>query len=133
MFTQPEIRSLGFASGRNAARFHAKEGEKHMMLDGNAYDKQIGETMGELMKRSPDMVRGYRPLGDANAKASGFSAKTRELISLAVAVTHQCDGCIVAKTPPVAARCFEHVSGKPVVSRHQLNALPRRRRSRWLA
>jgi len=68
------------------------------MLDWNAYHKQIGETTGELMKLSPDTVRGYRVLSEANAKTSKLGAKTRELISLAVAVTRQCDGCIVVHT-----------------------------------
>ena len=50
------------------------------------------------MKLSPETIRGYRALSDANAKASKLGAKTRQLISLAVAVTRQCDGCIVVHT-----------------------------------
>ena len=69
-----------------------------MMLDWNAYHKQLGETIGELMKLSPDTVRGYRALSDANSKSSKLGAKTRELISLAVGVTRQCDGCIAVHT-----------------------------------
>ncbi len=69
-----------------------------MMLDWNEYHKQLGATMGELMKLSPDTVRGYRAIGDANAKTSKLGAKTRELIALGVAVTRQCDGCIVVHT-----------------------------------
>jgi AhpD family alkylhydroperoxidase len=73
-------------------------GEDVMMLDWNEYHKEIGSRLGELMKLSPDTVRGYRALSDANAKTSHLGAKTRELISLAVAVTRQCDGCIVVHT-----------------------------------
>ena len=69
-----------------------------MMLDWNEYHKEIGSRLGELMKLSPDTVRGYRTLSDANAKAGHLGAKTRELISLAVAVTTHCDGCIVVHT-----------------------------------
>jgi AhpD family alkylhydroperoxidase len=69
-----------------------------MMLDWNEYHKEIGSRLGELMKLSPDTLRGYRALSDANAKTSVLGAKTRELISLAVAVTRQCDGCIVVHT-----------------------------------
>lgn len=29
-----------------------------MMLDGNEYPKEIGNRLGELMKLSPDTVRG---------------------------------------------------------------------------
>ena len=69
-----------------------------MMLDWNDYHKEIGSRLGELMKLSPDTLRGYRTLSDANAKTSHLGAKTRELISLAVAVTTHCDGCIVVHT-----------------------------------
>ncbi|HTZ72402.1 MAG TPA: carboxymuconolactone decarboxylase family protein [Candidatus Aquilonibacter sp.] len=66
-----------------------------MMLDWNEYQKQIGTTLGELMKLSPDTVRGYRTLSDANAQSGMLGEKVRQLISLAVAVTTHCDGCIV--------------------------------------
>ena len=69
-----------------------------MMLDWNEYHKEIGNRLGELMKLSPDTVRGYRMLSDANANTGQLDAKTRELISLAVAVTSHCDGCIVVHT-----------------------------------
>jgi AhpD family alkylhydroperoxidase len=69
-----------------------------MMLDWNEYHKEIRARLGELMKLSPDTVRGYRMLSDANAKTGHLDAKTRELISLAVAVTTHCDGCIVVHT-----------------------------------
>jgi AhpD family alkylhydroperoxidase len=65
-----------------------------MMMDWNEYQRQIGKTLGELMKLSPDTVRGYQTLSAANAAASKLGEKTRQLISLAVAVTTRCDGCI---------------------------------------
>jgi AhpD family alkylhydroperoxidase len=69
-----------------------------MMLVWNDYQKQIGAKLGELMKLSPDTVRGYRTLSDANSKTGKLDEKTRQLISLAVAVTTHCDGCIVVHT-----------------------------------
>jgi AhpD family alkylhydroperoxidase len=69
-----------------------------MMLDWNEYHKEIGGRLGEFAKLSPDTVRGYRMLSDANSKGGHLDAKTRELISLAVAVTTHCDGCIVVHT-----------------------------------
>src|ERR1700726_4996944 len=66
-----------------------------MMLDWNEYQKQIGATLGELAKLSPDTLRGYQTLSAANPKTSHLGEKTRQLISLAVAVTTRCDGCIV--------------------------------------
>jgi AhpD family alkylhydroperoxidase len=69
-----------------------------MMLDWNEYQKQIGATLGELGKLSPDTLRGYQVLSAANSKTSKLGEKTRQLISLAVAVTTRCDGCIVFHT-----------------------------------
>jgi AhpD family alkylhydroperoxidase len=69
-----------------------------MMIDWNDYHKQIGATLGELMKLSPDTVRGYQTLSAANSKTGKLDEKTRQLISLAVAVTTHCDGCIVVHT-----------------------------------
>jgi AhpD family alkylhydroperoxidase len=69
-----------------------------MMIDWNEYQKQIGATLAELMKMSPDTVRGYQTLSAANSKTSKLGEKTRQLISLAVAVTTHCDGCIVIHT-----------------------------------
>ena len=69
-----------------------------MVMDWNEYQKQIGARIGELAKLSPDTVRGYQTLGAANSKTSKLGEKTRQLISLAVAVTTRCDGCIVFHT-----------------------------------
>lgn len=66
-----------------------------MMLDWNDYQKQIMSTLGEFAKLSPDTVRGYQTLSNANAKTGKLDEKTRQLISLAVAITTRCDGCIV--------------------------------------
>jgi AhpD family alkylhydroperoxidase len=69
-----------------------------MMLDWNEYQKQIGAQLSQFMKLTPDSVRGYQTLTAANAKDSKLGAKVRELISLAVAVTTHCDGCITVHT-----------------------------------
>jgi len=69
-----------------------------MMLDWNLYLKQITSTIGQIATVSPDIVRGYRAISDAGQKTGKLDAKTRELISLAVAVTRQCDGCITVHT-----------------------------------
>jgi len=81
----------------NHVRQHNK-GEKAMMIDWNAYHKQIGATLGELAKLSPDTLRGYQTLSAANSKTGKLDEKTRQLISLACAVTTRCDGCIVVHT-----------------------------------
>jgi AhpD family alkylhydroperoxidase len=69
-----------------------------MMIDWNDYHKQIGATLGELVKLSPDTVGGYQTLSAAKSKTGKLDEKTRQLISLAVAVTTRCDGCIVVHT-----------------------------------
>lgn len=68
------------------------------MMDWNEYHREVLGRMGEIAKISPDIIRGYRTLSEAGAKTGKLDAKTRELIALAVAVTRQCDGCIVVHT-----------------------------------
>ena len=69
-----------------------------MMIDWNEYQQQIGKTVVEFAKLSPDTIRGYRTLSDANSKTGKLDSKTRELISIAIGVTTHCDGCIVIHT-----------------------------------
>jgi len=66
-----------------------------MVMDWNQYHKEIGGRVGELGKLSPDTLHGYQTLSAANSKTTKLGEKTRQLISLAVAVTTRCDGCIV--------------------------------------
>src|SRR5947209_4482103 len=69
-----------------------------MMLDWNDYKKQLIGSIGAIGAVSPDIVKGYQTLAGAGAKTGKLDAKTRELISLAVAVTTRCDGCITFHT-----------------------------------
>src|SRR5712691_2604964 len=69
-----------------------------MMMDWNQYHEEVGARIGDMMKVSPDTVRGYQTLSAANSKTTKLGEKTRQLISLAVAVTTRCDGCIVFHT-----------------------------------
>lgn len=64
------------------------------MLDWNAYRKQLLNRIGEYGAIAPDTLKGYQTLAGAGTKAGRLDAKTAELISLAVAVTTRCDGCI---------------------------------------
>lgn len=68
------------------------------MLDWLGYRKELIGRIGEIGKLSPDMLRGYQTLSGAGEKTGHLDAKTRELISLAVAVTTHCDGCITVHT-----------------------------------
>ena len=69
-----------------------------MMLNWNEYQKQIGAQLTQFMKLTPDSVRGYQTLSAANSKNSLLGEKVRQLISIAVAVTTRCDGCITFHT-----------------------------------
>lgn len=69
-----------------------------MMLDWNDYQKQVQALVATIGRSSPGIVRGYRELSTAGAAKDLLGGKTRELIALAVAVTRQCDGCIVIHT-----------------------------------
>ncbi|RDI96910.1 carboxymuconolactone decarboxylase family protein [Dyella solisilvae] len=64
------------------------------MLNWTEYLKELLSRIGEIGKLSPDTVGGYQMLSNAGKKTGHLDAKTRELISLAVAVTTRCDGCI---------------------------------------
>jgi AhpD family alkylhydroperoxidase len=61
------------------------------MLDWKNYSTELKTRIGQIAKISPDIVKGY----SAIAK---LDAKTKELISLAVAVSLRCDGCIASHT-----------------------------------
>lgn len=56
----------------------------------------IKKSFGLLAKSNPKMVSAYQALDEASAENNVLDAKTRELISLAVAITTRCDGCIGA-------------------------------------
>src|ERR1700753_4144695 len=68
------------------------------MRDWNAYRQQLGVRTGEIAKMSPDTIKGYQMLSAAGQKNNLLGPKMRELISLAVAVTLRCDGCITVHT-----------------------------------
>jgi AhpD family alkylhydroperoxidase len=49
--------------------------------------KRLGDT-------NPKMLEAYRSVAAAQGSNGALDSKTRELISMAVAVTTRCDGCI---------------------------------------
>lgn len=68
------------------------------MINWNDYHDRVRKGIAEIGRANPDIVRGYRALGDAGKKTDLLGGKTRELIALAIAVIVQCDGCIVVHT-----------------------------------
>jgi len=74
------------------------------MHDWNGYRQQLTVRIGEIAKLSPDTVKGYVTISAAGQKADLLGAKTRELISLAVAVAIRCDGCITVHSKAAVDR-----------------------------
>ena len=68
------------------------------MLDWNEYQSQIAANTAQIGRVNRDILKGYRGLSEAGNTTNLLGAKVRELIALAVAVTRQCDGCIVVHT-----------------------------------
>lgn len=68
------------------------------MQDWKKSRQEISSRIMQLGTLSPDTVKGVMTLGGAGAKTNHLDAKTRELVSLAVAVTTRCDGCIAFHT-----------------------------------
>ena len=71
-------------------------------LEWNNYRQQLTVRIGEIAKLSPDTIKGYQALSTAGQKTNLLGPKTRELISLAVAVTLRCDGCITVHAAAAA-------------------------------
>jgi AhpD family alkylhydroperoxidase len=53
-------------------------------------------------QNQPDTLKGYQTLSAAGQKTNLLGPKIRELVSLAVAVTVRCDGCITVHTEAAA-------------------------------
>lgn len=73
------------------------------MLDWNGYRKELAGRLGEFSQLSPGTMEGYKALNSAGHKTAHLDSKTRELISIAVAVTTRCDGCIAVHTKAAKA------------------------------
>src|SRR4051794_7439934 len=65
-----------------------------MMPDWNTYLSQLGGSVKQFAKSDPATFAGFQQLDKAGHQAGVLDVKTKELISLAVAVTTRCDGCI---------------------------------------
>ncbi|MDR2255111.1 carboxymuconolactone decarboxylase family protein [Galactobacter valiniphilus] len=66
-------------------------------LDWGDYRRNLTRRFAEFGKLRRNTLAGYQQLG-APEEGDVLDAKTRELISLAVAVTTRCDGCIASHT-----------------------------------
>lgn len=66
------------------------------MLNWKEYRARVKARVGDLRQFAPEAIKGYVALSTSGEKAVHLDAKTREMISLAVAVTTRCDGCIAS-------------------------------------
>lgn len=66
------------------------------MMNWQEYRKNLSRWVGRLGELSPGTLEGYRIASGAGRKTGHLDEKTRQLISLAVAVTTRCDGCVAS-------------------------------------
>jgi len=59
-----------------------------------AYYEQLTGLMGALGKEIPGTMTGFSQLHKQSMTDGALSAKAKELIALAIAITVRCDGCI---------------------------------------
>jgi len=64
--------------------------------------EDLREPHGALKEAIPGVMAAYSALSTAAMADGALSAKTKELIALAIAVTRECDGCIAAHARGVA-------------------------------
>jgi AhpD family alkylhydroperoxidase len=66
------------------------------MIHPNEVLGELRQPARELRDHIPDVVGAYANMQRAVMSDGALTAKTKELIALAVAVTRQCDGCLAA-------------------------------------
>jgi AhpD family alkylhydroperoxidase len=65
-----------------------------MLMDWNTYRGALVNKVGDYAKLSADAIAGWQTIENAAAATGKLEPRIHELISLAVAVTTRCDGCI---------------------------------------
>lgn len=55
---------------------------------------RLGQGVGQLAKLAPEQTQKFLAFNDSACKPGVLDTKTKELISLALAVGARCDGCI---------------------------------------
>ena len=56
--------------------------------------RAISSSIGQLRRNQPGVMHGFNTLSQSALEAGAVSAKTKELIALALGVAAHCDGCI---------------------------------------
>jgi AhpD family alkylhydroperoxidase len=66
------------------------------MIHPNEVLGELRQPARDLREHVPDVIGGYAAMQRAAMADGALSAKFKELIALALAVTRECDGCIAA-------------------------------------
>lgn len=65
-------------------------------MNWNEYRKETLSNVSDFAKAAPETMKALMAVSAASQKTGHLDEKTRELISVAVAITTRCDGCIAA-------------------------------------
>ncbi len=65
--------------------------------------KEVSENAQMLRQAIPDLMKGFAGMGAATYKDAALSARTKELIALAIGISLRCEGCIAHHTKSAIA------------------------------
>lgn len=77
---------------------------EHSHLYGSDVANALAPIARELRHEIPNVVQAFSDLHKAAMGDGELSAATKELIALAIAVSHRCDGCISSHARGAARR-----------------------------
>lgn len=73
-----------------------------MMMNWNEYRTSLLSMVGKFARLQPEFMKGIMQMEKGATEHGHLDEKTRELISLAVAVTTRCDGCLAVHVDAAA-------------------------------
>ena len=69
-----------------------------MVTDWAEVAKDLSGLVGQVMKGSPEVMKGFFTMERAAVGAGALDAKTKELMALALGIAARCQGCIAFHT-----------------------------------
>lgn len=60
--------------------------------------RAVSENVRLLRQATPDLMKGFAQMGTSVYADGALSAKTKELMALAIGISLRCEGCIAAHT-----------------------------------
>jgi AhpD family alkylhydroperoxidase len=64
----------------------------------DAVREELRQPALDLQALIPDILKGYAQMSKAAMSEGALSSLTKELLALVIAITRECDGCVVAHT-----------------------------------